>query len=56
MIGQIAWLVARVKPWFCFTALAAHGSPTQKPSMRPACRCATICGGGTTTLSTSCNG
>ena len=54
--GQIAWLVAMVKPWPWSTARAPQGPPAQNPSMRPAWRWPTICAGGTTTLCTSCSG
>ncbi|MNN15146.1 hypothetical protein D3C81_1282430 [compost metagenome] len=54
--GQIVWLVARVKPMSSSIARAPHGLPAQKPSIRPARRCATICEGGTTRVFTSRSG
>ena len=51
--AQISAVLTAVKPMPWLTSCAFHGSPTQKASMVPTFMLATICGGGTTIVSTS---
>ena len=56
LCDQSWFLVATIWPWPAATATLFQGSPTQKPSTRPACRLCDSNGGGMTIRLTSASG